>query len=194
MAYPQYPHATFDEFKNAVNGQFVDLDGAFGAQCWDGACLIYVQDNVGQYLYTGANFGGLGLAKECWTYIQARNLNASGHFSAVYNKADIKKGDIIVFNTYGGWYGNAGHIGYACSDYNGTDYIDILSENFGQGSNPTTGKAFNILQAYLGSAFLGAFRYDAWQETPPPPPPTPTSSKRHFPFAVAWRYWNNFKR
>lgn len=192
MAYPQVPHATYDEFRNRVNLNYYDLDGSFGAQCWDGACLIYVQDDINQYLYTGANFGGQGLAKECWTYTQARNLNGSGHFSLVYNKEDIKKGDIIVFNTYSGWYGNAGHIGYANEDYNGTDLISLLSENFGPGSNPTTGKAFNIMNAYLGTAFLGAFRLDMWN-SPTPPTPTSTDSKKKFPWSVAWNNWDNFK-
>lgn len=189
MAYPQYPHATFDEFKNAVDGQFVDIDGLYGAQCWDGACLIYVQNDINQYLYTGINFGGLGYAKECWTYQQARLLNGGGHFSLVYDKEDIKKGDIIVFDTLQGWYGTAGHIGYACEDYNGTDTISLLSENFGQGSNPVTGKAFNILNAYLGGgAFLGAFRLDMWNQ-PTPPPPVVTKKQRDFPWAIAWNRW-----
>ena len=189
MAYPQYPHSTYDIFRNAVNGQFVDLDGQYGAQCWDGACLIYVQDDVGQYLYTAHNVGqGEGTAKSCWINVDARNRNASGHFSPIYNKTEIKKGDIIVFNTYSGWYGSAGHIGYADEDYNGTDYINVLGENQGTGSNPTTGKAFSINRLYLGSAFLGAFRYDAWNQ-PTPPPPTPTHRKRHFPYPIAWNNW-----
>lgn len=190
MAYPQYPHATYDEFRNAVNGVWIDLDGEYGAQCWDGACLIYVQDDINQYLYTGKNFGGQGYAKECWTNTTARNINASGHFIAISDKTAIKKGDIIVFNTYSGWYGTSGHIGYANEDYNGTDLISLLSENFGSGSNPTTGKAFNIMDAYLGSAFLGAFRLDMWNE---PIPPTPTEEKeRHFPYPIAWHHWWNF--
>lgn len=192
MAVPTVPHATYDEFRNAVNGRGFDLDGFFGYQCWDGADLIYQQPDVGQYLYTGITFGGQGLAKECWTYADARQLNGSGHFSMVFNKTEIKKGDIIVFNTYSGWYGSAGHIGFANEDYNGTDTISLLSQNFGQGANPTTGKPFNIMNAYLGAAFLGAFRYDAWAQ--PVPPPTPTSKKkRRFPWAIALNEWPGFE-
>ena len=190
MAIPVVPHSTYDEFRNAVNGRGYDLDGFAGYQCWDGVDLIYQQSDVGQYLYTARNVGqGEGTAKSCWLNDTARGLNGSGHFSIITDKTKIKKGDIIVFNTYQGWYGSAGHIGFADEDYNGTEYINILSQNFGAGSNPDTGKPFNIAQALLGSAFLGVFRYDGWQQ---PVPPTPTvTKKKHFPYPVAWRYWWN---
>lgn len=188
MAIPVVPHSTYDEFRNAVNHRGYDLDGFAGFQCWDGVDLIYQQSDVGQYLYTARNVGqGEGTAKSCWLNETARGLNGSGHFSIITDKTKIKKGDIIVFNTYQGWYGSAGHIGFANEDYNGTEYIDILSQNYGAGSNPDTGKPFNIARALLGSAFLGVFRYDAWNQ---PTPPTPTQDKKkHFPYPVAWKYW-----
>lgn len=188
MSAPYVPHATYDEFRNAVNGHGYDMDGYYGYQCWDGVDLLYEQSDVGQYLYTGITFGGQGLAKECWTYIQARNLNGSGHFEIVGSSPLlIKKGDILVFNTYTGWYGTAGHIGFANEDYNGTDYISLLSQNFGSGANPTTGKPFNIMNAYLGTAFLGAFRYKPWAQ---PTPPVEEKKKRKFPWAIAWAHWD----
>lgn len=190
MAYPQFPHATYNQWRNAVNGQFVDIDGQFGAQCWDGVCALYVQNGIGQYLYTAYNVGqGDGTAKSCWLNDTARGLNGSGHFRIITDQTSIKKGDIIVFNTYSGWYGSSGHIGFADEDYNGTNYINILSENYGQGSNPTTGKAFNIAKAYLGEAFLGVFRYDGWNQPSPPPPPQQDEKKKKFPFPIAWKYW-----
>lgn len=187
MPYPQVPHATYDEFRNHVNLGYYDLDGQYGAQCWDGACLIYVQNDINQYLYTGITFGGHGYAKECWTYQQARELNGSGHFSLIYNKEDIKKGDIIVFDSTS--YSVTGHIAYANEDYNGTNTISCLGENQGAGSNPTTGKAFSINDLNLGT-FLGAFRLDMWNQ---PTPPTTSQEKRHFPWPVAWHNWDNFK-
>lgn len=188
MAIPSVAHATYQEFRNAVNGNGYDMDGQYGYQCWDGVDLLYQQSDVGQYLYTAANVGqGDGTAKSCWLNADAKARNASGHFSAITGKENIKRGDILVFNTYSGWYGSAGHIAFADEDYNGTDYINLLGQNQGQGSNPTTGKAFNIWQGYLGSAFLGIFRYDAW-DTPPPPPPTETK-KHKFPWAIALHNW-----
>ena len=188
MAIPSVPHSTYEEFRNAVNGRGFDLDNFGGFQCWDGVDLLYQQSDVGQYLYTARNVGqGEGTAKSCWLNETARRLNGSGHFSIITDKTQIKRGDIIVFNTYQGWYGSAGHIAFADEDYNGTEYIDTLGQNQGAGANPDTGTPFNIRNNLLGSAFLGVFRYDGWQQ---PVPPTPTSrKKRHFPYPVAWNNW-----
>lgn len=189
MAVPNVPHATFDDFKNAVNGNGYDMDGQFGYQCWDGVDLLYQQSDVGQYLYTAYNVGqGDGTAKSCWINADCRQRNGSGHFTAVTGKENIKIGDIVVFNTYSGWYGNAGHIGFATTAYDGSDYIYILSQNYGTGSNPTTGKPFNIAQAFIGDdAFLGIFRYDAWNTTPPEP--ETETKKVGFPWAIALQNW-----
>lgn len=197
MAAPNVAHATYDEFKAAVIGRGFDLDGGFNYQCWSAVDLLYEQSDVGQYLYTSRYFipTDPGYAKTCWTYLPARNLNASGHFTAVYNVTEIKRGDIIVFDTYPNWYGTAGHIAYADEDYNGTDYIDLLGQNQGPGSNPYTGTVFNVTRSYLGGAFLGIFRYDAWESTPPGPQPTEKAKeKRHFPWPIAWQHWTGFKR
>lgn len=189
MAIPQVAHNSYDAFCNDVYGRGFDVDGMYGAQCWDGVDLLYQQADVGQYLTTA----NTGRVKDCWLNGTARATNGSGHFTAISGKENIKKGDIIVFNTYSGWYGRTGHIGFANEDYNGSDYISLLSQNFGSGSNPYTGKPFNIMNAYLGSAFLGIFRYDAW-DNPTPPGPTPTDkSKKHFPWPVAWENWPGFK-
>lgn len=183
MASYSVPHYSYNVFKAAVNGRWFDLDGYYGAQCWDGIQLLYTQGDINQNFLTGNR-----QAKGCWLNPYSRAVNGSGHFRQITDKRLLKKGDIIVFNTYPGWYGEAGHVGYADEDYNGTDTIRILSQNFGTGSNPYTGKAFNVLDAYLGSAFLGAFRYDAWDS---PVPPTPSEDEqRHFPWAVAWAHWD----
>lgn len=190
MAIPEVAHGSYDAFRDAVNGRWFDVDGMYGAQCWDGVDLLYQQPDVGQYLTTA----NTGRVKDCWLNGTARATNGSGHFTTISGKENIKKGDIIVFNTYSSWYGRTGHIGFANEDYNGTEYISLLSQNFGSGSNPYTGKAFNIMNAYLGSAFLGIFRYDAWDNpTPPGPTPTTETKKKHFPWAVAWANWPGFE-
>ena len=185
MARYNVPHATYEQFKNAVNGRWYDLDGYYGAQCWDGIQLLYTQPDIGQNFVLGN-----GRAKGAWQNTWCRNINGSGHFRKIEDKRQLKKGDIMVFNTYSGWYGSTGHVGYANEDYNGTNYISMLSQNYGTGSNPTTGKAFNIMNAYL-EPFLGAFRYEAWEEEPPTPTPTPSTDWKDedFPWPVAWEHW-----
>ena len=186
---PSVAHNTYDAFKEATIGRQYDLDGyptSQPYQCWDYVDLLYQQNDVAQYLYTAANLGGSGDGvKTCWTYQPARERNASGKFYAVYNISEIKKGDIIVFNEHSGWYADSGHIGFADEDYQGGDYIMLLSQNF-YGYHKVV-----LESAYLGTAFLGAFRYIPWET---PTPPTPTTKRKKFPWAVAWENWDGFKK
>lgn len=188
MSVATVPHATYQEFRDTVIGHGYDCDGLNGYQCWDGVDLLYEQSDIGRILSTN----NTGLAKNCWLNATAKALNGASPFEIVNGKTNIKRGDIIVFNTYTGWYGTTGHIAFADEDYNGTEYINILGQNQGEGSNPYTGKPFNIWNAYLGTAFLGIFRYTVWNQ--PTPPPTPDDKKKHkYPFVIAkhrWGFWN----
>lgn len=189
MPIPYFAHNTYQAFRDATIGQAIDVDGyppSQPYQCYDSVAVLYQQSDVGQYLYTAQSVGAQGDGvKTCWLNVDARNRNGSGYFEIVNNVTDIKRGDIIVLNEYSGWYASTGHIGFADEDYNGTDYIQLLSQNFA-GHHYVT-----VDRAYLGNAFLGVFRFIPW-ETTPPVPPTPTGSKkRHFPYPVAWKYWWN---
>lgn len=184
MSVPYVEHSTYVSFKAATLGNRYDVDNfpvEQPYQCYDYVDLLYEQSDVGQYLSTG----GTGNVKGCWQVASARASNGSGHFEIVTDKTAIKKGDIIVFDTYGNWYGSTGHIGFADEDYNGTEYIQLLSQNF-------YGHHYVVLeQAYLGQAFLGVFRFKPWQEPEPEPE---EKKKKHFPWPVAWHHWQNFKR
>ena len=186
MAIPQVPHATYQQFRDATNGHAYDMDGyppSQPYQCWDSVDLLYQQDDVGQYLYTAANVGGQGDGvKTCWTNTEARNRNGSGWFSIVNDVTQVKRGDIIVLNEYSGWYASTGHIGFADEDYNGSDYIQLLSQNF-SGHHYVT-----VQRAYLGNAFLGAFRYNAWDSPVPPA----SNRKNKFPWPVALHNWYKY--
>ena len=49
-------------------------------------------------------------------------------------------------------------------------------------------------QYHHASYWSQGFIYNPYAEQPIPPTPPSETRKRHFPFAVAWRYWNGFKR
>lgn len=178
------PYSSYTVFKNAVDGNWYDWDGENGAQCWDGVQLLYGQ--VGQVLYTGPNHR----ASECWTVETSRLLNGSGHFYIVNGVQNIRKGDVIVFNRYVSWTHSAGHIGFANEDYNGTNYISLLSQNYERPS-ATYGSAFSVDTVEL-TPFLGIFRFDVWQE--PEPEPEETKKKHKFPFVIAWNHWKGYTR
>lgn len=184
MARYNVAHDSYQAFRNATLGHAYDMDGYPASQpyqCWDFVDLLYEQDDVGQYLSTD----NTGNVKDCWLRTAARSRNGSGHFVAVSGVTNIKRGDIIVFNTESGWYGSTGHIGFADEDYKNSAYINILSQNF-------YGKHYAAVDsAYLGRAFLGIFRYIPWSETPPTPPsPERKKRKKKFPWVIAWAHWD----
>lgn len=173
------PHDSYQEFRDAVNGNGYDMDGFYGCQCWDGADLIWYQ--YGLTLYTGPQ----GYAYECWTV--SRNANAVGPFTALTGIENIKRGDILVWGSYA-FGGEAGHIAYADEDYNGSNYMNILGQNQGPGAG-ISGLPFSVNSLPI-TGVIGIFRNENWQSTPPP---TRSQKKRKFPWPVAWSNWSSFE-
>lgn len=149
------PINSYDDFRNTVNGRAFDIDGAYGAQCWDGAALLWQQ--LGRSLSTG----GTGAAKGTWSVAAARAANAGNDFDLITNFAALKRGDVIVFG-----YGQYGHIAFVDQ----VNPLRILGQNQTGTGN---GAPFNIIGA-TSSGFIGAFRFKRWNVTPPAPKPTPT--------------------
>lgn len=147
--YYSVPHDSYDAFRNAVMGNGYDLDGCYGFQCWDGACLLWQQ--IGRWLATGN-----GAAEGCWRL--KKEENAGGEFDLIYNKSQVKRGDIVVFSC-----GQYGHIGFADEDYNGGTTIRFL------GQNQSSDMKFCVINMNMAT-FMGAFRFHDWIKTPAPTP------------------------
>ena len=159
--YYSVPIDSYDNFRNTVVGNGYDIDGAYSFQCWDLACLLWTQ--LGRWLSTG----GTGAARGCWT--AAKDANAGDDFDLITNKADVKRGDVVVFGC-----GEYGHIGYADADYDGGAYIKLL------GQNQTADMKASVVNVSM-STFLGAFRFKRWEATPEPTPdPTPEPTGKTF--------------
>ena len=175
--YHQYisvPHSSYDEWKNATLFNSYDVDN-FPAyqpfQCWDYCALLYWQ--YGLLLITKA---GGGTAADCWNV--SKNANSKTPFTAIEGAQNIKKGDMLVWNT--SVILPDGHIGFADEDYNGTNTIRVLGQN-------QQGIGYVNLHNYSLTGYLGAFRNSKWQNTPKPS--KNTKWKKGFPFAVAWHNW-----
>lgn len=164
--YTNIPHDTYSTWKSNTIGHAYDLDGYYGCQCWDYASLFWrnVGFDVG-FPRTGPNQS----AYECWTV--SRDVNKGTEFDLVYDKTQIKQGDVIVMN--GTSSNPPGHITFADEDYNGSNTIWCLGQNQGGTPLPEGGTAVTRNQLGLGD-FLGAFRYKEWHT---PTPPTPQKSK-----------------
>lgn len=153
---------TYDHWKEYALTHGVNVDFFYGNQCWDICCLLWLQ--YGLWLYTGP----MGYAYEC--YAVSRDRNAVLPFSKVERKRDIKRGDCLVFFRSG--LNFTGHICFADEDYNGTDALNCLGQNQGQGTG--WGTPSNIVRLNL-RAFMGGFRNANWAV---PPPPTPAVKKK----------------
>ena len=142
-----YP--TYDAWVAAFpEGNAVDCDGYWGAQCWDYACAFWYSQ-VGRRLETGDQ-----TARGIWTIM--RIYNAGLNFDLITDKTQIKKGDWVITGT-----GSYGHVFMAAEDYNGTDTIQGWGQNQGGVPMPRGGAAVNKTNLNI-SSFLGAFRYKRW--------------------------------
>lgn len=179
--YEDVAHATYDEWRSNTIGKEYDLDGSYGCQCWDYASLFWRNVGFGTgYPLTGPNH----YASECWTV--NRENNKGEVFDLIYNKNEIKRGDIIVMN--GNTSNPPGHITFADEDYNGTNNLWCVGQN--QGGTPSPGGGTAVTRNNLGlEDFLGVFRYKPWHTTPPTP--TPTGRRSNFPWVLYARRLNN---
>lgn len=158
--------STYDAFRAEVIDKGFNIDGAYGAQCWDGAGLLYQQ--VSMWLQTGN-----GCAYGCWTLKKDANLGS--RFIAITDQYKVRRGDLVVFRA-----GEYGHIGFADQDYHGGGYIKLLGQNQGGKPYPGGGSNFNVINMSMAT-FLGAFRLKEWdkkeeqkEEAKPAPAPVPT--------------------
>lgn len=171
------PHDTYSNWRTATLGNGYNVDYAYGNQCWDLPALLYFQ--YGLTLVTRP--GGNGTAADCWNV--SRQTNSQAPFISLTGKENVRRGDILVWNS--NEYSTTGHIAFADEDYNGTNNIQCLGQNQGQG---TSGPA-NIVTLNFNN-FLGIFRNTDWYIPPTPPS---NDEKRKFPWVIAWNHWDNFK-
>lgn len=164
---------TYEQWRGYLLTHGVNVDWAYGNQCWDSCALLWFQ--YGLRLQTGPNHA----AYECW--MASKDVNARTPFTAIVGIQNVKKGDCVVFNRTGSFW--TGHIAFADEDYNGSGYLRILGQNQGQGISSGTP---SIVINYPVGGFLGAFRNTRWEHTPTPQPtPTPTThKKKRFPWVL----------
>ena len=180
--YVTIPHSTYNEWRDATNGNGYNYDNTWGCQCYDLAVEFWwnIGFPVGYPIITNSS------AYTMWNNREANaSYNGTVYFDLIYNKEDIKRGDIIVFaGTSSNPYG---HVGFADVDYSAwtpdpsqPNEFPILSENNGGTPDPQGG-AYTNVHGYDITLFLGVFRYKEWETTPPTPP---TTAQGKFPFVL----------
>ena len=170
---------TYDAFRTdalnrASQGLGYDVDGFYGMQCWDLAAELWQNIGFGGgYPVTGANH----YASECWT--NSKEINKGTEFDLIYDVTALKRGDVIVLDASP--ISSTGHIAFCDENYNGTNRMNLLGQNQVDPS-PTVGHIPTVTNLSI-SAFLGAFRYHAWQYEKPP-------RKTHFKWVLYARKLN----
>ena len=147
-----YDFSTFDNFITTTVGETIGE-----GECWDYINLIWNHLGTKYWTYppddpTSTNHG----VKWGWILEDVRTLNTIEHLTQIPNLNDVKRGDIIIISN-----GTFGHAGYAGENYNGSGSLWIYSQNW-QGHYVT----YDLISM---SSFLGAWRYDAWNNIPPTP-------------------------
>ena len=163
-AYIYAPTDTYEHFKDYTIGKCWNIDGAYGAQCWDLSSLHSMNYTNDKRTFSTC---GTGAAKGMWN---CKEQNAGSEYSLVYDVFKTKVGDIAVFD--GGTWGHTCII--AGPVKNG--YVACLGQNQGGSACPGGGAATNIVNISIKN-FLGAFHPKTYvdpEPTPPTPTPTPT--------------------
>ena len=150
--------SSFTAYKNAVLGSCVDIDGKYGAQCFDLASDFW-KNYTGRWLSSCGTGAAKGVTN-CW------QQNAGNEFVMVWDKTKIQAGDWIVFDS-----GQYGHIGMAMGNYN-NGYVTLLGQNQGGQACSGGGSKANIININLAS-FKGAFRPKTYVKPAPKPTPAP---------------------
>ena len=145
-------------FRDAVLGQCVDVDGAYGSQCFDLANLFWQN-------YAGRSISSCGTGAAKGT-LNCSGANAGDEFTMIYDVNQLQPGDWVVF-TNGTW----GHIGMAMG-YSNNGYITLLGTNQGGSSCAGGGSTANVINISLAN-FGGAFRPNAYIVPEPEPEPEP---------------------
>lgn len=160
-AFVYAPTETYQAFKDYTYGKCWNVDGSYGAQCWDLSSLHSMNYTANKRVFSTC---GTGAAKGMWN---CKEQNAGTEYSLVYDINNVKAGDILVF---GG--GTWGHTGLAAGPAK-NGYVALLGQNQGGASCPGGGAATNIINISTKD-FLGAFHPKTYVDPEPEPTPEPT--------------------
>lgn len=148
---------SYQEFKNMVLGKAYDIDGAYGAQCWDG--YAYYMQYLG---YNPAWCTSTGYAQDIYT-----NMDSNGMKEQCDLVYKLLPGDIVVFPRNS--VTPLSHVAIFDSDA-GNGYGNFLGQN--QRSATASGSAFSIDKLPYSATYHYAFRpkiYAQQQQTQPKP-------------------------
>ncbi|MBO7733207.1 MAG: hypothetical protein J6S67_11655 [Methanobrevibacter sp.] len=166
-----YNFTSFDAFVGTTNGRYIGNHTSkdYINLLWEYLGSVYYTSNPSDPSPTS------GAVKNGWINTSARSANTINHLTQVPSRFNIKRGDIVVFN-----YGINGIAGFSNEDFRGSNLIYI----YAQGLNGVNKVSLSYIDLN-STAYIGGWRYDAWQQSPPTPPtPVQSEEKRRFKWAL----------
>ena len=164
---------SYQEFKNMVLGKAFDLDGAYGAQCWDG--YAYYMQYLG---LKPAWCTSTGYVQDIYTNMDNNGMKTQ--CDLVYN---LQPGDIVVFPRNS--VTPLSHVAIFDSDA-GNGYGNFLGQN--QTSPDASGSPFSIAKYPYSATYYWAFRPKIYaqqqQQAQPKPAPKPETKPTQKPVKV----------
>lgn len=142
-------------------GAYVDIDGAFGPQCFDYANAFWLAQ-VNRKIDTGGTLP----VRNAWLFPDSRAKNAGNEFDLIYDWNLLVKGDWVIWGD-----GDFGHIAMVVdvvkkADGISVDVVKVRGQNQSGQQLPEGG--WTVTDTYASSVgFLGAFRYKAWHKNGP---------------------------
>lgn len=137
---------TYLEFYNKWIGKGVNIDYAYGAQCWDGVMQYMIE--LG---YKAISCTTSGYVKDIWN-----NRKTNGILNYCNEVTIMQQGDIAVFKEVAGWT-PLSHIAIFHSDIDG-QYGWFFGQNQGGTAYPGGGACFNLVKLPYSATFDTAFR------------------------------------
>lgn len=149
---------TVQTIRASIEGLCIDVDNAFGSQCYDTSAAV--SENMTGRRLTTCGTGAASGMMNCW------EQNAGDDYEVIWDPTQLQPGDILVSG--GGKYG---HTGVVLGYYN-DGYIALLSTNQGGKSCPGGGSSANVINFSLKN-FIGAYRWKEYIKAEPVEPETP---------------------
>lgn len=141
-----------DTFVNTYNGKTVDVDGAYGGQCWD-LWSLYAQNCYG--IKQSETNTTSGYADSVWSVKWSRSKALQNAFTRLGASVIASKGDVAFFYRGSSAYPDS-HVAIVLAD-NGNGTLKCLTQN------PGAVKIANLTK----SGLLGYFRPKSLHQTTP---------------------------
>lgn len=148
--------STVQNIRSSIEGLCIDVDNAFGSQCYDTSAAV--SENMTGRRLTTCGTGAASGMMDCW------EQQAGDDYEVIWDATKLQPGDILVSG--GGKYG---HTGIVLGYYN-NGYIALLSTNQGGKSCAGGGSSANVINFSLKN-FIGAYRWKEYIKPEPAPEP-----------------------